>query len=290
MTDEIGKDLAEMLGEAPTDTSNASKEEGEELEDKKDEASGKEKEALQEEDDAGAEDKGEDEEGEEGETKAGEDDEAKSGAESDESDESGEDTELEALRKQNELLQEQLSNVLEPKKPAETEEPKEEEPSLDVSDYIDSDEVYDAVLQDKAALNKVLNKVAEHAYLKAVEHVTKSMPRLITKVAKDEVSSQIMANEFFRAHPELTKQRKFVGFVYNEMLEKNPDKDPITILTNELAGEVRSRLGIAGKTQPTKKKKARPPFTPGGGGRRGGQAPKKPTGIGADIAEMEKLR
>ena len=195
----------------------------------------------------------------------------------------------EALMKQNELLTAQLNEVLSPKEEV-VEEKEEELPPFVVSSFVEDDDSFDNIMKDKESLNATLNKVAEHAYNKAVEQTLVSIPKIVTVSVEKEVANHMMAQEFFRAHNDLLPQRKFTAFVFRDLIAQNPDKPAQDILDKMLAPEVRRRLGTgSGKTLANTKKSTRPKFLNAGSGTGKKKAIAAPNSIASEISKMEKV-
>lgn len=222
------------------------------------------------------------EKGEEGEGKEGEgEDEGK--------EKSPIELEMEALRKQNELLHTQLNEVSGGQPKEETEEDAEA-PTLEVGeDFIDADTNMDELFADVKKVNATLSKTASKAANLALEHVYKRLPEVITKIVQDEVANYRQADQFFADNKDLIPHKKFVSYVYNDMVQKDPETAPLEHF-KALAKEVRKRIGMGEQpstgqeSKKNKKEKRRSSFNPPGGKRV--NPPAKPTGIGAEINDM----
>ncbi len=253
------------------------KTEGQEVEEKD---SGKEEEIPGETEGEGTEGEGS-EDGKEGEVE-GEEDEA-AGKEK-----TPVELEIEALRIQNELLQAQLNEVSE--KRSATKEEDEEVPILDIGqDFVDAEDDLDALFTDHKKVNATLGKAASKAANVTLEHVFKKLPSLITKIVQDEVSNYRQADQFFADNKDLVPHRQFVSYVYNEMVQGDPETSPLDHFKG-LAKEVRKRIGtgqIPAKQNVNKPGKRRSTFNPPGG--RPIAPPKPPSGIGAEINKMLKV-
>ena len=293
---DIGEQVGSLLGSKSKEESpQEEKEEGLSNEETK-EQEGKEQGAGEEEDVSWEEDK-------ETEETEGDSEEASEKGEEDKGDEETEDegevdsektpqeVQMEALLKQNELLRQQLNEVSgRGTEPDEIEEDKA--PTLVLEDeFIGKDDDLEELFNDASKINATLNKTASVAANKALEHVYKSLPPVITRLVQDEVATYRQADQFFVENQDLLPQREFVSYVYNEMVKKDPETPPLTHFTN-LAKEVRRRLGT-GETLPNqnkgdKKKKRRGNFNPGSGKR--APQPKEPTGVGAEIKQLMDSR
>ena len=199
--------------------------------------------------------------------------------------------EMEALRKQNELLQAQLNEVAGKHGAPEAADTTPE--ILEVGeDFIDLEDDLEALFSDHKRINATLKKTASKAANVALEHVFKKLPTVITKIVQDEVANYRQADQFFVDNKDLMPHREFVSYVYKEMVAKDPKTSPLDHFKG-LAKEVRRRIGSGLQPQTNqhvdkgKKTKRRSNFNPPGG--KPMQAPAKPTGIGAEINAMLKV-
>jgi len=268
----------------------------EELSDEKEGAQGGEEESDQEEevstetDGEGGEEAGEEEEGDTGEEEDGDEDTEDKG-ESEQEEKDPRELEMEALRKQNEMLQAQLNEVSGKQQEVDIEE--EEVPVLDVGDtFVDKEADLEDLFQDADKINATLGKVASKAANVSLEHVYKRLPAVIIKIVQDEVSAYRQSDQFFIDNKDLIPQREFVRYVYNDMVNKDPETSPLDHF-KVLAKEVRRRLGTgeqkgsyktAEVEHREKKKKRRSTFNKPGGKRI--TTPNAPKGIGGEIHDM----
>ncbi len=194
---------------------------------------------------------------------------------------------IEALIAQNEKLMEQLNEV----SGGEQKEEVEAEPeTLDISEeFIGKDDDIEELFSDRDKINVTLNKTASKAVNAALEHVYKVLPDLLTRLVQDEVQLYRQADQFFVENPDLSPHKKFVTYVYKDMIDNDPGTPPAEHL-KKLAVEVKKRIGSGeiNKGKEKKKEKRRGNFNPASSSR--GVAPKEPSGIGAEISAMEKLR
>ena len=200
---------------------------------------------------------------------------------------------LDDIKEQIKILTEAVTNMASGKQ---EEEPEEEKPEvLPALDFIGKDVDMDAVVTDPEQFNKVLHKVADHAYNKAIEATLRLIPNMVSKVARFEVQQQAMATEFYRANDDLIPHKASVSKIYTKMVNENPSKDAYDLL-KELAPEVRKRLKLRPKGQqasnPLQKKKG--VFAPGSArgahGAQGKQIPTEKAAIQKDIGAMLDLR
>ena len=202
---------------------------------------------------------------------------------------SAEDTPI-TMRALMEVLQPIVDKINESKT---QEKPKEDQPeALPEMDFI-GDEDIDDVTTDKAKFNKLLHKASDHGYNKAIEQMLRILPGIVTKVAAVEVQNQAAAMEFYRANDDLIPHKASVAKIYNELLGKNPSKDPYELL-KDLAPEARKRLKLkpkgGGANTQQKPEFKKPGFAPGSAtGKRGG-APVKENPVKSDLGKMLNLR
>ena len=159
----------------------------------------------------------------------------------------------------------------------------EKEEPLGAKDFVTDDE-YAAVLEDKAALNALLNKVYKDAVEYSTEAVLKRMPRLITQQVSHETANQQMVQEFFLANKDLLPVRRYVAMEFQQVLSSDPSLSYPDALA-ETAKAVRKTLGLTAQQRQQKNKK---PSLPDG--TRSRQAPRKPGGLADEIAAMARAR
>jgi hypothetical protein len=278
LTSEDQSDLATMLGIGPDpkleDNDDTLGEDGME------ESSGEDEETEDRSEEPDAEGSEYTKEGE-GDSEKGE--EAAEGAEAEAEGEAP--TEITKLQEQIQTLTALVEKVAKEKEEA---KPEDEGPeALPEMDFIGSDTDIDVVTTDVAELNKVLHKVADYAYNKAIESTLRAIPNMVVKVARVEVQQQAMANEFYRANDDLVPHKVSVAKIYTEMIEKNPEKNPYDLLKT-LAPVVRERLKL--KSRQKMQPKKNPAFAPGTSRGQRGLPPKEKGSIGKEIKEMMDLR
>lgn len=169
--------------------------------------------------------------------------------------------------------------------PAKT-EVKEEPPSKTIQQTTESflgDLNLDDILEDPKLFNQVLLNLANHVEVRAIEKTLLSVPELVTRFVSNNTALTKMADDFYKANPDLAEVRKTVSVCANEAYHENP-----ALTTEQLFEEAGKRarkiLALpepkAGKTV-IKVKKANPSFAKGSkGGNR--------TEVEPDLTEMEK--
>ena len=286
---DVGKQLGAMLGSKGTSSEEEINEEVSNEENQEQvegtEVKGEEEEVSKEGGDKGTEETEGSKEGKGADTeiegeKTDEDDET-------EKEKTPQELQIEALIVQNEKLMVQLNEV---SGGEQKEEVEAESETLDVSEeFIGKDDDIEELFNDRDKVNATLNKTASKAANVALEHVYKALPDLITRLVHDEVDLYRQADQFYLENQDLSPHKKFVSYVYKDMIDNDPGTPPAEHL-KKLAVEVKKRIGSGeiNKGKEKKKEKRRGNFNPASSSR--GVAPKEPSGIGAEISAMEKLR
>ena len=160
-------------------------------------------------------------------------------------------------------------------------EPELELPILEATDII-SEEDLETITQDPKKLNEALHKAATHGHDKAIEHMMRVLPLMVTQEVTRVANIQGLVDKFYRVNKDLRSNKGFVGFVYQEMKGENPGASDAEIF-KVLGGETRKRLG-AKMQEGTRRQKT---SLPGGTGSRAGGV--KVDKVDDEIARMEKL-
>lgn len=237
------------------------------------------------------EDEDEDSDEPDEEEEASDDDDEEAGEdEEEEEEEDSSDDELARLRRENEALKRTLDQRSDTSPPPE--EPASEEPEvLEVPTItLVDDETYDKALESREALNELLNKVRKNAIEFTYEAVLKRIPQVVQRQVSHESAQQKMVDDFFRANEDLLPVRRYVALEFQTLMSKNPDMSYPDLLA-ETAQIVRKSLGMThnvGRKGRPKKARRKAPSTPDGS--RSRQQPRKPSGIAAEIAAMQRIR
>jgi hypothetical protein len=147
-----------------------------------------------------------------------------------------------------------------------------------VLNFLKDDDTFDEVMKSSANFNALLTSVVNTAIAKTVQ----LLPNITTKYVDTQLETRLAVRDFYTDNSDLLPHRKYVGFVSNEMLAKNPDWSLEKNL-EETEKEVRMRLKLprvaessAGDHRQISSERTRtvaenPGFVPsgGGGGRRG---------------------
>ena len=235
-----------------------------------------------------------DETGDGGETKAPEKEEAETADEAKEAAAKAEESQRETddLKQQVDYLTRAMKTLTET---IAKQTPAEEAPKFEIeaSDFVASDEAYDAAMQSKEGLNAVLNKAAQYGAVKAVEHAYTDLPKTVKSEVMQVVDNAIMIHMFFKENKDLRSigdvkesYHVKVANVYRTLKEKYPAKADEELF-GMLAPEVRKVHKIAATKQSGKL-----PVAPGFGkgvDRTKTTSPKEPS-IADEIADMEKVQ
>lgn len=87
-------------------------------------------------------------------------------------------------------------------------------------------EIMEQIMQTGSveAMNTLLNAVRQDAVNMVLEHVTKSIPELVTKEAGRVVSTYSAITEFYQVNPTLKPYKTFASHIYEELVAQNPGK------------------------------------------------------------------
>lgn len=167
-------------------------------------------------------------------------------------------------------------------------------PELSLSDveYVATDADFEKALQSREDFNKVINTANAQTAAKIIEHLTKSLPPVIEKVALDLSQTTTLINNFWTSNKDLKKipdVKKKVAKMYQEIETKNPHKT-MEELFDQLAVDMRAKY-LKGDKGGGKNGK-QPPFGGGGRGQRpqGGKKGKESdTSIGGQLKTMARF-
>lgn len=136
-----------------------------------------------------------------------------------------------------------------------------------VAEFFEDDKEFDGIIEDKAAMNKVLARV-QH---KTIERVLRAIPAILTNTINTQVAVAMKSAEFYRENEDLVQHAKFVEEVANDLSSKNPAWTMGQIF-DKLAEEVRTRKGLEKRAKKEDKKdsqdkKEKPGFAKAGSSR-----------------------
>jgi hypothetical protein len=209
-----------------------------------------------------------------------------------------EETELDRLKRENAEFRLHLSDMAEkltapPVAPVRTPEQQNAEQAnrqRSIYRFLKDDEAYDEVTKSAESFNVLLTSVVNTA----IERSLKMIPQVASNMVEQQISLRTVVDDFFRANEDLLPQRKYVGFVTNEVTAAHPDwvLDKVLDETNKIARE-RLKLPRAmpvqiGVQSPASRTVDRNPgFVPsGGGGRRGSVQTETLTGQDRQIMDL----
>lgn len=105
--------------------------------------------------------------------------------------------------------------------------------------FIKDDADFDDALRSPENFNKLLTGVM----YKAVESVMRTVPKLVTNLADQQITTRSAIQEFYAKNEDLIPSKAYVGMVADELVAKNPDWK-LDKLMGELGKEVRTRLKL----------------------------------------------
>ncbi len=159
---------------------------------------------------------------------------------------------VEALRKQNEKLLEQVNKLSTiPREEGQQEPTKTDTPQAegDVPDYVGGLDL-DSLALDPQVLNGVLHNVVQTAVNKAVEKMLVNIPSVVQTQVKQQKTLNDAVSDFYNANEDLIPAKKVVAMFTNEVVAEHPDYSLEKVL-EEAARKTRETLGIVKGLEPT---------------------------------------
>ena len=242
--------------------------EANEISDMLSESMREEKEETSEEQETPVHDKGD----EEGDDPEGEEAEEESGEKADE-----ELSELEKLRKQNQILKQQLQET-----PQQQEEQKVEPTPL--SDEFLKDYNFEEIQDDPEKFKQFILDVANHVKKNTEESIFKNLPQTVNSLAGQQIELRQTAQRFYDQNPELAEVRPFVAKITNQVASEHPDWGIEKVLA-ETAKRSYKALGLE-KTAKTQQQTSGKKRKPGLADAKGGS--KRRNKSGEELSELEK--
>jgi len=150
-----------------------------------------------------------------------------------------------------EELRERLNSIESKLTKEPIEEPKEPEPPAPIpeEDFL-GDLDPDDLIRDPKEFNKLLNTIyrkgielARAEAKNSAESVVKSVPNMIRDNISVTTKLKRLRDDFYKSNEDLVPWSKAVGLVYEELASNNPNK-PVEDLMQDVATEVRKRLGL----------------------------------------------
>lgn len=242
--------------------------EANEISDMLSESMREEKEETSEEQETPVHDKGD----EEGDDPEGEEAEEESGEKADE-----ELSELEKLRKQNQILKQQLQET-----PQQQEEQKVEPTPL--SDEFLKDYNFEEIQDDPEKFKQFILDVANHVKKNTEESIFKNLPQTVNSLAGQQIELRQTAQRFYDQNPELAEVKPFVAKITNQVASEHPDWGIEKVLA-ETAKRSYKALGLE-KTAKTQQQTSGKKRKPGLADAKGGS--KRRNKSGEELSELEK--
>lgn len=242
--------------------------EANEISDMLSESMREEKEETSEEQETPVHDKGD----EEGDDPEGEEAEEESGEKADE-----ELSELEKLRKQNQILKQQLQET-----PQQQEEQKVEPTPL--SDEFLKDYNFEEIQDDPEKFKQFILDVANHVKKNTEESIFKNLPQTVNSLAGQQIELRQTAQRFYDQNPELGEVKPFVAKITNQVASEHPDWGIEKVLA-ETAKRSYKALGLE-KTAKTQQQTSGKKRKPGLADAKGGS--KRRNKSGEELSELEK--
>jgi hypothetical protein len=163
---------------------------------------------------------------------------------------------------------------------------------VDEQDFVGDLDPSDITKED---LNKLLNKVFSSGVELATKTVKTTIPAAVSETIEVKEQMQKLNDQFYADNEDLKSFQKVVGVVFGELATDDPKKSIGEIL-KATSLEVRKRLGLPEYKKKEEKKEEEkkgglPPKLPGKKGTSGQSRDddNKPTGIEAELAEMNKI-
>lgn len=181
------------------------------------------------------------------------------------------------------------------KEPAEPQEPRQQpaapRPSADAKleevNYLEGID-FEELVESPAALNALLNKVAQGTYSRAVadaqERVLRVLPEVTTKFVAHHSALQKEAQDFYTNHPDLTHVKPYVAQVANKLAAEHPDWTVHKVF-EETANTTRKVLGLQAQAVKSGARKVKAPAPQAKGPARGAKRPNL-TPLEKDIQQM----
>lgn len=213
-----------------------------------------------------------------------------------------EETELDRIKRENAELRAHMEEVVasvtaqrEPKPltpEQQTERTKQQEAAArQVLPFLKDDAIFDEVMKSSTNFNALLTSVVNTAVAKMAQ----MLPNITTQYVDNQMTTRLAVQSFYGENKDLLPHKKYVGFVSNELLSKNPDWSLEKNL-EETEKEVRSRLKLTRTSGPVgtiqneevSRTVENPGFVPGGGsgGRRSSVNTDRLSGTEKDIMDL----
>lgn len=190
-------------------------------------------------------------------------------------------------------LRKKVSDLEGKKIPPKEEPPKIPEPvELESQDFLGDLDPYETV-NNKEALNKLLNVVYQKGVNVSRDMTSEGVLRSIPDIVRFNINLmndlKKSSDEFYDKNKDLAPFKRVVATVFEEVASKNPEKKPNDIL-EDVAKEVRSRLELHKKTTVSDNKSDGHPKLPEKRGSAGKPADQpKISALEAELSDMNKV-
>ena len=159
------------------------------------------------------------------------------------------------------------------------------------SEFVLTDDKFDAMMKTPAAFNDTMNAVAEYAAAKAVEHFNTVMPGLVGSEALRAADNTLLVRLFWRDNRDITKlpdAKIKVAQAYRELEATNPGRSPEDLF--ELLGPaVRRKHALKTPDVGKDRKKEKAVHAPVGSANRATKVAPERMSIAEEITKMETL-
>jgi len=181
------------------------------------------------------------------------------------------------------------------------EKPPATDPPIGEKDFLDGIDL-DEIKDDRAAFNKLLNKIYSQAVTdtrgivkQAKEETFNTLPTKVTEQLELKNTLQKMTEEFYKENTDLSNWKKTVSAVFNEVVQESPGLKIAEVL-RKVGDETRERLGLpkpskvqVKDTNKPKDDDAPPPLPRRKGSRVQNPSPAEPNSVKSQIDEMIKV-
>ena len=197
-----------------------------------------------------------------------------------------EEDELTLLKKQNQLLLEQLGAMT----PVVEEKKEEEEiPEVDEKSFI-GDWKFDDIIASEDSFKEFLGTFAKQIVEKTEERLLKKLPGTVTKLTTERLNAQNTVKSFYAEHKQLSAVKPFMAKVVTTVASEHADWDLETVL-EESAKRAYKALGLKQEIAGEKKsKEKKPAFAgPAKGNNRGGDKTSQKSELEKELEELMDL-
>jgi hypothetical protein len=170
------------------------------------------------------------------------------------------------LKKQNELLMEQINNLATPKEEVVAEETLIPTDDGKIPDFVGELDL-DMLSVDKDIMNTMLNGVVNNAVNRAVEKMLVNIPGVVSTQVKQQKRLTDAVDDFYGENEDLIPAKKVVAMNTNEVVAEHPDwtlekvLEEAAVKTRKMLGKVKETTGKTEETNVSGRKPALPKRT-----------------------------